>query len=341
MEIIKESDFRKEIKTAPRSAYVFFGEEDYMKSFAMKKAIEAICPEESFAFFNEIRIDAFTYSPSVLLDALMPLPMMAERKLIAVTGLDISAMRQNEVEDLCAVLAQLEEYDYNTVIINVASDRLDPGTLPKRPSTLLKRLGEVAVLVNFEKNTPSKLAAWVEKHFEHNGVSASPQVCALVIERCGRDMFNLSNETDKLSFYVKADGRNVVTADDVKAVATPVSEYDTFAFANAISTRKKDEALDILRDLKMRKVDPIFIMGDISKNICEMAAVSVLKADGLTYKEVSDILGIHEYRVSLIFKINPRVEICRSMVSRCREADMEIKNSRDGFAVIEKLICTI
>ncbi len=341
MEIIKEADFRKEIKTEPRAAYIFFGEEDYMKSFAMKKATEAICPDPSFAFFNEIRIDAFTYSPSVLLDALMPLPMMADRKLVSVTGLDISAMRQNEVEDLCAVLSQLEEYDYNTVIINVASDRLDPGTLPKRPSALLKKLGEVAVLVNFEKNTPSKLAAWVGKHFEHNGVSASPQVCALVIERCGRDMFNLASETEKLSFYVKANGRDAVTAEDVKTVATPVSEYDTFAFANAISTRKKDEALDILRELKMRRVDPIFIMGDISKNVCEMASVATLKADGLTYKEVSDILGIHEYRVSLIFKINPKVEICRSMVSRCREADKEIKNSRDGFAVIEKLICTI
>ena len=42
MDIIKEADFRKEIKSAPKSAYLFFGEEDYMKSFALKAASEAI-----------------------------------------------------------------------------------------------------------------------------------------------------------------------------------------------------------------------------------------------------------------------------------------------------------
>ena len=78
MEIIKEADFRKELKSKIRTCYVFFGEEDYMKSFAVKLAVETISPEPSFSFFNEIRLDALSYSPDVLLDSMMPLPMMAE-----------------------------------------------------------------------------------------------------------------------------------------------------------------------------------------------------------------------------------------------------------------------
>ena len=58
--IIKESDFRKQIKSAPAVGYLFFGEEDYMKKFALDTAIEAISPDPSFAFFNEIRLESFT-----------------------------------------------------------------------------------------------------------------------------------------------------------------------------------------------------------------------------------------------------------------------------------------
>ena len=36
--IIKDVDFRREIKSAPRSCYFFFGEEDFEFSIRMKKA---------------------------------------------------------------------------------------------------------------------------------------------------------------------------------------------------------------------------------------------------------------------------------------------------------------
>ena len=341
MEIIKESDFRKEIKSNPRNCYLFFGEEDYMKSFALKLAVETISPEPSFSFFNEIRLDALSYSPDTLLDSMMPLPMMAERKIIVISGLDVGAMRSDEVDALCTTLAKLEDFDYNTVIISVASDRLDPGILPKKPSATLKKFGECAVLVNFEKNSPAKLAAWVGKHFEHNGVSATPDVCSFVIERCGRDMFILAGETDKLAFYVKQNGRSAVTREDVIGVATPAAEYDAFAFTNAIGARRKEEALSILRELKMKKTDPIIIMGEVTKTLCDMTSVATLNADGLTTGEISSILKIHEFRVSLILKNRPRADLCKILLSRCREADLELKSTRDGYAVLEKLICTI
>ena len=89
MNMIKEADFRKAIKSEPDKAYLFFGDEDYMKSFAVTTARDAIVPDPSFAFFNEIKLDSFSYSPEALTDALMPLPMMADRKLILLSGLRI------------------------------------------------------------------------------------------------------------------------------------------------------------------------------------------------------------------------------------------------------------
>ena len=341
-QIIKEADFRKQIKSAPRSGYLFFGEEDYMKKFALDMAVEAISPDPAFAFFNEIRLDSFSYSPEALIDALMPAPMMADRKIIILSGIDFISMRATELDALCKALDSLADYDYNTLIINTSADRFDEGILPKRPSATLQKLSEYLIPVQFEKNSPARLASWVAKHFEHNGVSAPNEVCSFIIERCGRDMFNLANETDKLSFFVLSDGRREVTQEDVMTVSIPVGEYDAFAFTNAIGARRRDDALEILGDMKLRRQEPIFIIGEISRTVCDMLTIAVLRSEGLTQREISASTGIHEYKVGVILRTLPQEEMCRRMLERFRAADLEIKTFRsDGYAVLEKLICTI
>ena len=137
MNIIKDADFRREIKSEPRAGYLLFGEEDYLKAFAVKQARELLCPDPTFAFFNEMRIDALGFTADKLLDALMPMPMMADRKIITLHGLNFNTMRQNELDDLCDALAALEEYDYNVLLVIAAADCLDPGYLPKKPSGVL------------------------------------------------------------------------------------------------------------------------------------------------------------------------------------------------------------
>ena len=58
MDIIKEDVFRKQIKKGLSGGYLFFGEEDYLKSFCLRAVKEAVCPDETFAVFNEVKIDA-------------------------------------------------------------------------------------------------------------------------------------------------------------------------------------------------------------------------------------------------------------------------------------------
>ena len=338
---IKEADFRKQIKTEPAVGYLFYGEEDYMKKFALDTAIAAISPDPTLAFFNEIRFDSFTYSPDALIDAMMAAPMMADRKLIVLSGIDFTAMKQGEVDALCNALEHLSEYDYNTLIINTSADRFDAGKSPKKPSAVLKKLSEYIVPVLFEKNTPARLCAWVAKHFEHNGVGASADICAFIIDRCGRDMFNLASEVDKLAFYVLSKGRDAVTREDVINVTTPVAEYDAFAFTNAIGARRRDEALEVLRDMKGRRIDPIVISGSVSSTVCDMMTISIMRSEGLTPREMSEATGMNEYVISRLLRTLPDEAMCRLMLSRCAAADLEIKGSRDGYAVLERLICTI
>lgn len=341
MKIIKESELKKELKSPNSRAYLFFGEEDYMKNYYISAAKKQFCVDEALLPFNEIQLDSFTYSPSSLLDAMMPLPMMSDRKLIIISGLDFNSMKQGEIDGLCSVLSQLDEYDYNTIIINTFSDRFDGGIIPKRPSSLLNKLSEYLTPVYFEKNTPSRLSAWVKKHYEHNGVSANNEVCTFTVEYCGRDMFSLASETDKISYYVLSSGRVNVEKNDVKYISSNTNEYDAFAFTNAIGSKDRAKATDILNELKNKKTDPIMIMSSITGAVCDIISVSSLIDSGLTNSEISSSLKMHEYRVSLISKNRLQSQAAELLLKKCVKADLDIKSSTDGYRVLENLICTM
>ena len=343
LEIIKEADFRKELKSAPRTGYLFFGDEDYLKAFAVKQAHEVLCPDSTFAFFNEIRMDAVGFEPGMLMNALMPMPMMADRKLIILTGLNFNTMRASELDSLCDALSALEEYDYNTLIVTVAADCITPGILPKRPSPTLSRLAEHLTPVNFERCSTQKLAAWVQKHFAHNGVTASPAFCTAFPEYCGHSMYILANEIDKLSYYVLSHQRSEVTDEDMHLVCTPATEYDAFAFTNAVMEGKSEAALSILADYRFRRIDPLIVLGDILRVICDMVAIEAMSRDGAPNAQIASVLKLHEFKVGLYRKsiASAREGRLDRALSACLDADRLIKLSGTGYEPLEQLICRI
>ena len=343
LKVLTESEFRKEIRTAAGNGYFFFGDEDYLKNYALKYAKEQLCPDEAFEIFNVVKLDAVGFEPSKLLDAMMPMPMMSDRKLIVVSGLDFTAMRSSEIDALCDVLAELPEYDYNTVIINVAAEGIETGNIQKKPSAAFSRLCENLVPVQFERSTPARLAAWAGKHFEHNGVGASADVCAYAVSYCGRDMFRLASEIDKISYYVLAKGATEVLKEDVRAAGCPAAEYGAFDFANAILERRSDDALAILSDMKYRKADPIIIMGEIVKIYQDLMSVKLMLESGHTTHDIVSEFRMNEYKAKLYARVatsTPMGTLMR-LVVLCIDADASLKLSSKEYTAIENLVCAI
>lgn len=343
--ILKEADFRKALKTAPTGGYLFFGEEDYMKSAAIRMARESVtAADPAMAAFNDIRLDGLDFTPAALLDALTVPPMGAERKIITVTGLNLSALRAADMDKLCEALSEIPDYPYNLVILSAAADTFDPGNLPKKPSELLTTFAEYLTPVWFERNTPTKLAGWVQKHYLHGGVQAEPRLCQFTIEYCGRNMFTLAGEVDKVACYVRAHGRDTLTEADVRAAAIPAMEYDAFAFTNAIMERRRADALEILADLKLRRVEPLYILSEVSRVVCDLIAVRTMADGGQTAQEIGSALKMHEYRVGLYLKQSRKtnLSLLQNAVTAAEAADRALKRSAaDGYGVIERLICTL
>lgn len=343
MEIIREDVFRKQMKKGLSGGYLFFGEEDYLKAFALKSARESICVDEAFALFNDVRLDALDFTPSGLLDALMPPPMMGEQKIVSVSGLSISSMKQAELDELCDTLSALRDYDYNVLILSVPDGGIEEGSLPKRPSGILTRLSEYLTPVRFESISGARLAGWVGKHFEHHGVTAEPALCQYLIDRCGKSMYHLSNETEKLSYYVLEQGRTAVSRADVDLVAVPEVSSDAFALANAILDGNYADAMDALSVMRFRRVEPVIILSEVSRVICDLISVKALQKEGQPTGEISRILKMNEYKTRLYSAkaSGKTMERLTRAVELCSEADLSLKLSPQGYLAIEKLIACL
>ncbi len=343
VDIIKEDGFRRQLRTGLSGGYLFFGEEDYLKAFSLKSARDTVCEDKSFEIFNDIRIDALDYNAQALLDALMPLPMMSERKIVTVSGLSIDSMKPSEIDDLCDVLSALPEYDYNILIISVPSGEIDEGNLPKRPSAILTKLAKHITPVRFEAVSPARLVSWLGKHFEHNGVSAPAAVCSFMIDYCGASMHTLAAECDKLSYYVLWNGRGEVSVDDVREVCCAEISADTFALANAILDGRYDAALDALSVMKFRRVQPVIILSEVSRVICDLVAVKSMADDGSSQSEIASALKMNEYKVKMYMAgaANKSADKLKRALALCSEADIALKLSPQGYTAIERLISSL
>ncbi len=340
---ITETEFRRRIKSAPDPVYLFYGDEDYLKHNAVSVAKTAFFPDNAALGFDFVHIDRSAFSPDALAAAVMPPPMLAERKL-TVVSLSLSELRAGELSALTDVAKSLAEDDEarHTLIINTPSGGFDAG-YPKRPSALLRSLSAFLIPVNFERIPASRLAAWAGRHFDSAGVDSDPAVCAATVDYCGSDMFRLSSEIEKISYYVLASGRKKVTTDDVALVACRTEEYDSFALTNALLARKYGEALAVLAIMKAEKAELTRVMGEIVRVVCDLLTVAVCTKNGMTQSEISEATGIKPYPLAKYLSSLAGTDeaTLRRALEACTAADASLKNGDRDFLPIERLICSL
>lgn len=348
MAIMKDDEFRKLLKKGISGGFFFYGEEDYMKNFTLKVAREAICPDPTFAVFNDLRIDSMDYSAAALLDALIPPPMMTEQKIVTVNGLSMDILRrQRELPALEEVLSELSRYEYNILILSIPADQMDPGNPERgRPSDEFALLSKHLTPVVFDPISGARLVSWVGKHFEHEGVSAAPAVCSALIEHCGRSMYILSREIEKLSFYVLWNGRNSVTADDVKNISIADVSVGAYEFSNAIAEGRGEDAINAVSAMKFLRVDPLLIMGEISRTVHDMILVKSLKEKGSSVTEIISVLRnakIPDFVVKKYYSSSAMtLKRLYRIAELCSNADLELKSlTSDPYLPIERLVCSI
>ena len=338
-----ESEFRQELKRL-KGGYLFFGNEDYLK-YSYSKEVKKLTLDGSFDEFNHIIIYGEDYSPSALLDAMATMPMMADKKLVEVRGVDFKAFKKDDWNELDDVLSHIEEYDHTILIIRADVSCFDSGRLPSRPSEMYKILTKHLKPVELNFPSASRLRTWIQRHFTQGKIEIDPELCDYLVEICGHNMWSLSNEIGKLCAYAPRNSLGSVSRESIDAVCCKTVEYDDFQLTNMLLDGPKSAVFETLKRQRLNHEPPNLILYSVIRMYTEMYAVMRQSKMGMSKDRIAASLKIHEFKVgkylNRISKMSPQ-RIERSL-ELCREADISSKSASNvtGYIAVERLIAML
>ncbi len=317
--------------------YIFSGEEEYLIRYYLSELKAAVGIDPAFAVFNYQSFEGEDIDFSVLTEAIKSPPMMSDHKLIEWKRANFNSLREKGTEALSDLAELVKEHSHAVVAFTSCSEGLDFGT-PKKPSAFIKRFDSVLNILRFERSSESQLYAWLKKHFEAFGIAIDLPTAEALVFRSGRSMDVLHSEVEKLSSLVKSRGRSRVTVGDINEIASSTPECDTFALSGAITDRNKEKAYFALEDMKIKRIDPVIIMGMISRTYSEMFYVSSLLEEGLGQDDIAAVTKMNPYKVKIYISAQRRYkkEQISSIVSNLSRVDANSKFSGiTGYTAIE------
>lgn len=336
------SELKNRIKVCELAgAYIFAGEEDYLKKYYLDELVKLACPDEAFSLFTRATFDGADVSIADIAEAVKSPPMMSDYKLIEWKYPDLEHLSESERRSLEELAESLSDYPYAILLLFCDADGFDPGTV-KRPSKLCQRLSKNFSVINFEKSTDAQLVGWLKRHFDSQGIRTSSDALSALIFRSGHSMQVLKNEVDKLSAYAKSGGISEIGEREIELVASPTLECDAFALSGAITDRRRDRAFVALADMKMRRIEAGAVLATLQRAFSELCAVALLLEDGLDAQKIEATLKWNPYKIKLSIASAKKWGAARLMQAkeRLRELDAESKSGGiSGYKTIEIFIC--
>ena len=335
------NDFKALLKTDNiAGTYIFSGEEDYLKRYYLGALRDKAVTDDSFSTFNHAVYDGAEIDFASIRDDVMSPPMFEPYKMIEWRYPDFNKMKESDLDKLEEILDLVATTDYAVLAFLVSDGDIDLGT-PKKLSKLAGRIGEKARILNFDKSTDQQLLAWLKRHFDAEGVGVTLDVLNALIFRAGHSMTVLNNEVNKLCMLAKARGQTKICVGDVEIAASSTPECDTFALSNAILERNKKGAFVALEEMKSRRLDPIMILGMMSKTYTDIVSVVMMLGDGIGAEDIQTATKMNPYKLKMYLRTAKRFtpEKAKNILAELARVDTGAKwGGVTGYTAIELFV---
>ncbi len=307
------TDFLKNIKNYKDSRmFLIAGEENYLRDTAVEKLLE-ILPFGS----RELNCARITGKADLaaIRAACEQLPCLADCRVVMLEDLDFF-----EKGDAKGLIEYLGQASPTTRIVFICRK------MPDARRSLYKYLEKNAVVVQAGELKDSELIRWILATAKKKKCRISKEDAQFLCEMAGRDMYTLQHEIDKFAML----GKGEVTRDDLEALASRTTEYDTFSFHKLMLEEKYEQAFAILAEISRSGQEYLKFLGLIASKFTPMyMAKSCLNA-GYSEREAAGELmsraGIKKYPAELA-------------VQECKK--FTIRQLRDAIRLLEKADLTI
>ena len=316
---MNHEEFFQSIKASPPGGlYLFEGEEEYIKQSALRQ-LENALSLGAFAEMNRTVLkdpDAGT-----LIAALETLPFMADRRLVIVRDsgmLSGKAKDYDEAESADRLKKYIADLPPTAVLVFYVRGQADKR---KKLYQALKKS-----VVQFSRLDQRGLRDYIARVLKKAGLSVTTDACEYLIYAVGDDLTTLLAETEKLIAY--CDGRDSVTAEDIRAVCTVRSEYRIFELAQLVLQRKSREVFSMLRAMLADGEQPLMLLSLLNRQCRQIYDLRIMADHRASQPEMAAKLGVPPFALKQMLPLARAytAEQLTQMVQECTQIEFEVKS---------------
>ena len=319
-------DYRKifrEIKAGGlQGAYLFFGEEEYVKQQALHQAIEALV-NPLLKDLNYTQIDGTQVDLDTIINACETLPFMADKRLVIVKDLSILNGKSDGDIDENRFLDYIKNMSETTCLILYCR-----GSIDKRKK-IYRYIYSTGKALEFQHLNDRELYTWINQTVERQGKKIAYDAIRHLVDLVGNNLEDISNELKKVISYVGE--RTVIDVETMEQIIVPTLEQSIFTLVDAIGEKKTHEALMVLGNLiygRGQAIQPILAM--IARQFRLILQSKSYHEMGYTYETIATKLKqrLFVVRKCLSQGRNFTIEQLKRGLDLCLKVDYGIKVGR-------------
>ncbi len=264
--------------------YVLCGAESYLRDIAVRKICDMSFAAGEARDFNETEFSLNTQGNlTAALAAAEQMPMMAERRVIRITDVRVSATAAKDTlreDDEDALTAYLKRPAPFSVVIFVA-DEFD------KRRKVAKLLIDSTATVEFCELNDDELTKWGRDKIKEAGSEIDERALRLLLSLVGPDARRLTVEIEKLS--TAALPEKIISTDLIESLVVNSREIPNFDLTDYLIAGRKTEALSVLKKILDDGSEPLALLGLISYNLRRLMMAKEAMAQGADRGEVARI----------------------------------------------------
>lgn len=187
----------------------------------------------------------------------------------------------------------------------------------------------------------NKIEAWMKKEFSSFGLSISRAAAGKLILYVGNDLWQLSNEIQKL---VDHNVKKEIAPQDIDLLVKPKIETDIFKTIDALAQKNKKQALKLIHDHLEKGDSHFYLLSMINYQFRNLLIVKAFNEKNLFGQDMTKHLELHPYvlRKTLQLSRGFTLKELKKIYRKIFQIDFEIKKGKlDPLIALDLLIAEI
>ncbi|MBE7026158.1 MAG: DNA polymerase III subunit delta [Ruminococcaceae bacterium] len=263
--------------------YLFFGEEDFLKSYyfgTLKKNLV----DEDFADFNYVVFEGVKQDFDEITLALETPPMMAQRKVVVIKYSTIFSKATEQAKQYWS--EKLSGISDDVVLIFYEEE------VDKR-GVLYKAIEKYGVLVECVYLEGVELINWIGRGCREAGKTIGKAEVEYLIRSCDGGMNNIKRELEKLFAYCQ----DKITCSDIDKIVTKMPQSRVFDMVNALMKKDAKTVFARLDELKVLKESAFMILAMLFTNFERIFHAKLLLERGQAPNTIAAAIKVSPYFV--------------------------------------------